>query len=170
MAPDLRRWRGWWSGNDSGHDSSPRPQDTDPDEAMGRESMESAAPDLVGAPEAPAPAPELRAASDAEPARAPGEAADAGVSAAWLAAKPPVLGGRGPVLPGDLHARAVVVAGLPKGRPIPSPCIDVCQIDPASGLCRGCRRTLDEIATWGSLPELGKRAVWAALPMRPQPG
>ncbi len=28
--------------------------------------------------------------------------------------------------------------------PVPSPCISVCRIDPASGLREGCLRTLDE--------------------------
>lgn len=32
--------------------------------------------------------------------------------------------------------------------PIVSPCIGVCEIDPQSGLCRGCMRTGDEIAAW----------------------
>lgn len=31
---------------------------------------------------------------------------------------------------------------------VPSPCVNVCQVDPATGLCRGCLRTLDEIAGW----------------------
>ena len=30
----------------------------------------------------------------------------------------------------------------------PSPCISVCQIDDATGLCLGCRRTIDEIRDW----------------------
>ncbi len=33
---------------------------------------------------------------------------------------------------------------------IASPCINVCQMDSASGLCRGCFRTLDEIAGWAN--------------------
>jgi predicted Fe-S protein YdhL (DUF1289 family) len=31
---------------------------------------------------------------------------------------------------------------------IPSPCIGVCRLDPASGLCLGCMRTALEIAIW----------------------
>ena len=31
---------------------------------------------------------------------------------------------------------------------IPSPCINVCQMDPETGLCGGCRRTLQEIGEW----------------------
>lgn len=31
---------------------------------------------------------------------------------------------------------------------IQSPCVDVCQMNPFTGLCSGCYRTLDEIAGW----------------------
>lgn len=31
---------------------------------------------------------------------------------------------------------------------VPSPCVNVCQMDPQTGLCRGCLRTLDEIGAW----------------------
>lgn len=31
---------------------------------------------------------------------------------------------------------------------IPSPCIGVCRLDPATGLCAGCMRTSFEIAIW----------------------
>jgi len=31
---------------------------------------------------------------------------------------------------------------------VPSPCIKVCQIDNARGVCIGCLRTLQEIADW----------------------
>jgi predicted Fe-S protein YdhL (DUF1289 family) len=53
--------------------------------------------------------------------------------------------------------------------PVPSPCTSVCRIDPATGWCAGCFRTLDEIATWSSLDEDDKRAVWARLELR-RPG
>jgi predicted Fe-S protein YdhL (DUF1289 family) len=39
-------------------------------------------------------------------------------------------------------------------------------MDPVSGLCTGCCRTLDEIAAWSVLDDAAKRAVWAALPAR----
>jgi uncharacterized protein len=47
-----------------------------------------------------------------------------------------------------------------------TPCIAVCQIDPKTGFCMGCYRTLKEIAQWGKfsedervnlLPELERR-------------
>jgi len=49
---------------------------------------------------------------------------------------------------------------------IPSPCTNVCTIDPATGWCAGCLRTIDEIAAWGSLDDRAKRAVWKLLPAR----
>jgi predicted Fe-S protein YdhL (DUF1289 family) len=50
--------------------------------------------------------------------------------------------------------------------PVPSPCISVCRIDAASGLCVGCLRTLDEIAAWSSLDDAARRAVWSAVAQR----
>ena len=34
-----------------------------------------------------------------------------------------------------------------------SPCVNVCVLDAARGVCRGCGRTLDEIARWGSMSD-----------------
>ena len=51
-------------------------------------------------------------------------------------------------------------------KPVPSPCINVCQMDPASGWCSGCLRTLDEIAAWSTLDGPAKLAVWRRLPAR----
>ncbi|HEY0877644.1 MAG TPA: DUF1289 domain-containing protein [Zeimonas sp.] len=50
--------------------------------------------------------------------------------------------------------------------PVPSPCISVCRVDPASGLCDGCLRTLDEIARWGSMDDDARRGVWNAIDAR----
>jgi predicted Fe-S protein YdhL (DUF1289 family) len=36
----------------------------------------------------------------------------------------------------------------------------------ASGLCEGCLRTIDEIASWSSLDDEQKRAVWDAIEIR----
>ena len=54
----------------------------------------------------------------------------------------------------------------PVSAPCPSPCVNVCRMDEATGLCLGCLRTLDEIALWSVLDEEDKRAVWAALAQR----
>jgi predicted Fe-S protein YdhL (DUF1289 family) len=39
-------------------------------------------------------------------------------------------------------------------------------MDPTSGLCRGCFRTLDEIARWSTLSAPAKQQVLAQLPAR----
>jgi predicted Fe-S protein YdhL (DUF1289 family) len=49
---------------------------------------------------------------------------------------------------------------------VASPCNSVCEIDARSGYCRGCFRTLDEIAAWSVLDAEGKKVVLAALPAR----
>ena len=51
-------------------------------------------------------------------------------------------------------------------QPIASPCIKVCCVEPTSGLCLGCHRTLPEIAAWGRLSEAERDAVLADLPAR----
>jgi uncharacterized protein len=48
-------------------------------------------------------------------------------------------------------------------KPVPSPCISVCQMDRRSGLCEGCLRTIDEISAWSVMSEADKRSVWASL-------
>jgi len=48
----------------------------------------------------------------------------------------------------------------------PSPCTTVCRIDPASGWCLGCRRTLSEIADWAMLSAKSKAELLARLEAR----
>ena len=57
----------------------------------------------------------------------------------------------------------------PQRRPIVSPCVSVCIIDPQSGLCRGCKRTLDEISRWVVMSDEQRLAVLDALPGRAAP-
>lgn len=47
-----------------------------------------------------------------------------------------------------------------------SPCINVCRMDAASGLCLGCARTREEIAMWRDAPAAILEQVWAELPRR----
>ena len=54
----------------------------------------------------------------------------------------------------------------PDDRAVASPCVSVCVMDPASGLCAGCYRTLAEIADWINLSSDDKRAVIALLALR----
>ena len=50
--------------------------------------------------------------------------------------------------------------------PIASPCIRICVVDGASGLCVGCLRTLGEIADWAALSDAERTAIMRALPER----
>jgi predicted Fe-S protein YdhL (DUF1289 family) len=50
--------------------------------------------------------------------------------------------------------------------PIVSPCTKVCTIDPRSGLCLGCGRTLSEIAQWASLADGERERIMGELPQR----
>jgi hypothetical protein len=47
-----------------------------------------------------------------------------------------------------------------------SPCTAVCVLDSDSGLCRGCFRTLAEIAAWASLERAEKQRILDELPAR----
>jgi prolyl-tRNA editing enzyme YbaK/EbsC (Cys-tRNA(Pro) deacylase)/predicted Fe-S protein YdhL (DUF1289 family) len=49
---------------------------------------------------------------------------------------------------------------------VPSPCSSVCCMSPETGWCQGCLRTLNEIATWGSLAPAARRQVWQAIAQR----
>jgi predicted Fe-S protein YdhL (DUF1289 family) len=47
-----------------------------------------------------------------------------------------------------------------------SPCLGICLMDPATRICRGCRRTIAEIATWHDASPAEKRAILARLAAR----
>ena len=49
---------------------------------------------------------------------------------------------------------------------VASPCVQICELDADTGWCRGCLRTIDEIAAWGALDDAQKREVWRRLPAR----
>ena len=51
---------------------------------------------------------------------------------------------------------------------VASPCIDVCRMNPETGFCDGCFRTIDEIAAWASCDDDEKRAVLARAGSRRQ--
>ena len=42
---------------------------------------------------------------------------------------------------------------------VQSPCVEICQLDPVSGMCLGCFRTMDEIASWIELTDIEKQSV-----------
>ncbi len=47
-----------------------------------------------------------------------------------------------------------------------TPCIAVCMMDPKTGLCFGCGRTLPEIARWHRMDSAERRDVMARLAAR----
>jgi uncharacterized protein len=49
--------------------------------------------------------------------------------------------------------------------PVRSPCVKLCVLD-AAGLCEGCGRTLDEIATWSGADDMTREAVVARAAAR----
>lgn len=48
----------------------------------------------------------------------------------------------------------------------PSPCINVCLINSATGLCEGCHRDIDEIIQWSSASDAEKRQLLQQLLQR----
>ena len=49
---------------------------------------------------------------------------------------------------------------------IETPCEKICVLDPPSGLCRGCGRTLAEIERWTAYSDGERARVMAELPGR----
>jgi uncharacterized protein len=47
-----------------------------------------------------------------------------------------------------------------------SPCLGICLMDPRTRTCRGCLRTIEEIAGWYSASPAEKRAILARLAER----
>jgi predicted Fe-S protein YdhL (DUF1289 family) len=50
--------------------------------------------------------------------------------------------------------------------PLPSPCISICAMNPVTGLCEGCYRTIDEIMEWGTASDETKRSIWRDIKRR----
>ena len=53
-------------------------------------------------------------------------------------------------------------------RAVLSPCVGVCDLR-ADGLCRGCLRSVDEIAAWSTMGDAQRLQVMEQLPSR-EPG
>lgn len=47
-----------------------------------------------------------------------------------------------------------------------SPCVNVCVMDESNRHCRGCFRTLQEIAAWSAMTDAERAGVMAELPSR----
>ena len=52
------------------------------------------------------------------------------------------------------------------GDGVASPCQSVCRMEPDTGWCQGCLRTLDEITAWSRMGDAGKRDVWREIVQR----
>jgi predicted Fe-S protein YdhL (DUF1289 family) len=44
-----------------------------------------------------------------------------------------------------------------------SPCVRVCAIEPATGLCAGCGRSLEQIARWARMTDEERRRIMNEL-------
>jgi len=47
-----------------------------------------------------------------------------------------------------------------------SPCIGICRLDQASGLCSGCARSAEEVESWSRSTPERRSAIWDLLPAR----
>lgn len=58
------------------------------------------------------------------------------------------------------------IASARMQRPVGSPCIDVCRLNPSSGYCEGCLRNRDEIKAWKSMSDQDRLALLDRLVTR----
>ena len=49
---------------------------------------------------------------------------------------------------------------------IKSPCINICKMNPQTKLCEGCKRTIEEIASWSMLTDEEKAIIIQELRLR----
>lgn len=49
---------------------------------------------------------------------------------------------------------------------VESPCVKLCVIEPESGLCMGCYRTRQEVASWSQMTPDLRKSLMAELPSR----
>ncbi|MGO7985501.1 DUF1289 domain-containing protein [Rhizobium leguminosarum] len=47
-----------------------------------------------------------------------------------------------------------------------TPCIHLCSLEPSTGFCAGCGRTLEEIGSWTSYSDTERTRIMALLPAR----
>jgi predicted Fe-S protein YdhL (DUF1289 family) len=57
------------------------------------------------------------------------------------------------------YLRTRILSTDRRGPVIESPCNRVCTLDPASGLCLGCGRSLDEITRWTQMTDAERARV-----------
>ena len=49
---------------------------------------------------------------------------------------------------------------------VPSPCINLCRMNPQSGYCEGCLRSISEITEWGGADDRRRLAILAEVARR----
>ncbi len=54
----------------------------------------------------------------------------------------------------------------PRPSEMESPCLKICVMEPGSKLCRGCGRTIEEIAAWSTMNAGERRRIMSSLPAR----
>ncbi|MBP7565847.1 MAG: DUF1289 domain-containing protein [Burkholderiaceae bacterium] len=59
-----------------------------------------------------------------------------------------------------------MIASAVDAQDLPSPCVSVCRMDEALGLCAGCLRSLDEIAGWSRADDALRRVIWQRVAER----
>jgi len=47
-----------------------------------------------------------------------------------------------------------------------TPCVNLCTVNPATKICQGCKRTLDEIASWIHLTDNQRQEIVNQLKFR----
>jgi hypothetical protein len=67
-----------------------------------------------------------------------------------------------PYLKGDMP-------NAPPPKAVATPCVQVCVVDGASGLCFGCKRTLPEIAQWSRFSDDERARIMGELAGRATP-
>jgi predicted Fe-S protein YdhL (DUF1289 family) len=68
------------------------------------------------------------------------------------------------------EALSAAIASARMLRPVGSPCIDVCRLNPSSGYCEGCLRNREEIKAWKSMSDPDRLALLDRLAMRSREG
>jgi uncharacterized protein len=68
--------------------------------------------------------------------------------------------------PDEAAPAMTVDESWPPDREVPSPCVDVCRLDPRQRHCEGCLRTIDEIAGWSAFDRRQRLQVWSLLRSR----
>jgi uncharacterized protein len=64
----------------------------------------------------------------------------------------------------------LAIASARTQRPVGSPCIDVCKMNPSSGYCEGCLRTRGEIKAWKSMGDEERLVLLDRLGVRSSNG